>query len=118
MLSLVLNIGFIIAGGLAATVISTLPEAQRHGFLLAPWAGMGIPEWVSMALLATSILIGSIGAAIAYQNGPSGMIGTFDFAYVGFAIFWGVIFFSEVPDVIATFGILLVVGAGVLSLRQ
>lgn len=118
LLSLVLNIGFVIVGGVAAAIILLLPETSRQGFLLAAWAGMGPAEWVSMALLATAILIGSIGAAIAYQNGPPAMIGAFDFAYVGFAVIWGFIFFAEVPDVTSLLGMLLIVGAGILSLRQ
>ncbi|NMG38541.1 EamA family transporter [Chelativorans sp. ZYF759] len=118
MLSLALNFSFVIVGGLAAALILLLPETARHGFLLAPWAGMGAAEWMSMTLLAAAILIGSIGAAIAYQNGPPAMIGTFDFAYVGFAVIWGFVFFAEVPDMTSTLGILLIVGGGILSLRQ
>lgn len=118
MLSLALNIGFVVIGGLAAAIILLLPETARQGFLLAPWAAMGPTEWLSMSLLAAAILIGSIGAAIAYQNGPPAMIGAFDFAYVGFAVLWGVLFFAELPDMISTLGILLIVGAGILSLRQ
>ncbi|MEN5300111.1 hypothetical protein ABE530_17455 [Brucella sp. TWI559] len=71
-----------------------------------------------MGLLTAALLIGSIGAAVAYQNGPPSVIGTFDFAYVGFAVIWGMIFFAEVPDVTSTLGITLIVGAGILSLRQ
>lgn len=118
MLSLALNIGFVIIGGLAAAVILLLPQSARQGFLLAPWAVMGPSEWISMALLAAAILIGSIGAAIAYQNGPPAMIGAFDFAYVGFAVIWGLLFFAEMPDVTSVFGMFLIVGAGILSLRQ
>lgn len=117
-LSLVLNIGFVIVGGLASAAIFLLPETAKQGFLLASWVAMGTAEWVSMLLLATAILIGSIGTVIAYQNGRPAMIGAFDFAYVGFAIIWGLIFFSEVPDVTSTIGLLLIVGAGILSLRQ
>lgn len=118
MLSLALNIAFVAVGAFAAGLIALLPDAARQGFLLAPWAAMGRSEWVSMGLLAAAILIGSIGAAIAYQNGPSAMIGAFDFAYVGFAVIWGVIFFADVPDMVSTFGMILIVGAGILSLRQ
>lgn len=118
MLSLALNIGFVLVGGLAAAVIMLLPDTERQGFLLAPWAVMGPVEWLSMTLLATAILIGSIGAAIAYQNGPPAMIGAFDFAYVGFAVIWGLVFFSDVPDMVSTLGMLLIVVAGILSLRQ
>jgi len=117
-LSLALNIGFIIVGGVAAAIILLLPMEVRQGFLLSPWTPMGKAEWISMGLLAAAILIGSIGAAIAYQNGPPAMIGAFDFAYVGFAVIWSIVFFNEAPDLIASIGMIMIVGAGVLSLRQ
>ncbi|MEA5162607.1 DMT family transporter [Cereibacter johrii] len=117
-LSLALNVGFIIAGGIAACLIWLLPSDMRQGFLLSEWTAMGWGEWVSMGLLAASILIGSIGAAIAYQNGPPAMIGAFDFAYVGFAVLWGIVFFNETPDLIASIGMVMIVGGGILSLRQ
>lgn len=117
-LSLALNSGFIIVGVVAAGIILLLPMELRQGFLLSPWTPMGHAEWTSMGLLAAAILIGSVGAAIAYQNGPPAMIGAFDFAYVGFAVIWGIVFFNETPDLIASVGMILIVGAGVLSLRQ
>jgi len=79
---------------------------------------MGAAEWLSMALMASAILIGSVGTAIAYQNGPPAIIGVFDFAYVGFAVVWGLIFFAEVPDALTLAGIALIVVAGILSVRQ
>ena len=117
-LALALNITFVVVGGTAALFIATLTDEARKGFLLAPWATMGLSEWISMGLLAAAILIGSVGAAIAYQNGPSSMIGTFDFAYVGFAVLWGIIFFADIPDAASMLGMVLIVGAGVLTLRR
>lgn len=76
-LSLALNATFV-AVGVAA--IATLPAATGGGFLAQPWTPMGGREWLAMALLAMVILIGSIGAAIAYQAAPSPVVGTFDFA--------------------------------------
>jgi drug/metabolite transporter (DMT)-like permease len=84
----------------------------------ATGVGMGQAEWLSMSLLAIAILIGSVGAAIAYQNGPPAMVGTFDFAYVGFAVLWSIIFFADIPDAISVLGMVLIVAAGILSLRQ
>lgn len=118
MLSLALNICFVVVGVVAAAVIATIPDESRLGFLLAPWAKLSLSGWVSMGLLAIAILIGSIGAAIAYQNGPSSVIGTFDFAYVGFAVLWGFVFFNEIPDAVSVLGMLLIVAAGFISLRQ
>ncbi|GGH50415.1 EamA family transporter [Frigidibacter albus] len=117
-LSLALNIGFVITGGIAAAGIALLPGEARQGFLLAPWASMGAAEWLSMALLAGALLIGSIGAAIAYQNGPPAVVGAFDFAYVAFAVLWGAVFFAEVPDLTSALGMALIIGAGILSLRS
>ena len=71
-----------------------------------------------MDLLACAILIGSVGAAIAYQNGGLAVIGTFDFACVGFATIWGVVFFAEIPGALSLLGMALIVVAGILSLRQ
>lgn len=117
-LSLALNIGFILVGGVAAAIIALVPMDVRQGFLLSPWTPMGKSEWISIGLLAAAILIGSIGAAIAYQNGPPAMIGAFDFAYVGFAVIWSIVFFNETPDLMASVGMIMIVVAGVLSLRQ
>jgi drug/metabolite transporter (DMT)-like permease len=118
LLSLALNIGFVVTGGLAAAGIALLPAGARQGFLLAPWAGMDGAEWLSMVLLAGALLIGSIGAAIAYQNGPPAVIGAFDFAYVAFAVLWGAVFFADLPDLTSALGMALIVGAGILSLRS
>lgn len=117
-LSLALNVAFVIIGCVAASVILLLPDPLREGFLFARWAEMGSAEWLSMGMLAVAILIGGIGAAIAYQNGPPAIVGTFDFAYVGFAVIWGMIFFAEIPDMTSVLGMSLIVGAGILSLRQ
>ncbi|MEO1612279.1 MAG: hypothetical protein AAFU55_08000, partial [Pseudomonadota bacterium] len=117
-LSIALNIAFILIGGAATAGIAALGLARADGFLTAPWSPMGGAEWLAMALLAAAILIGSVGAAIAYQNGSPAMIGVFDFAYVGFAVIWGLLFFAETPDAYALLGIALIVTAGVLSTRR
>lgn len=118
MLAASLNAAFLIVGAIATGIIVVIFPMPREGFMLAPWAQMGGAEWMSMTLLAAAILIGSVGAAIAYQLGPPSVIGPFDFAYVGFAVLWGLVFFSEVPDALSLIGMTLIVAAGVMSVRQ
>ncbi|MEO0752941.1 MAG: DMT family transporter [Pseudomonadota bacterium] len=113
-----LNAAFILVGAIASMGIWGLGLRQPDGFLLGPWSVMGGAEWVSMLVLSAAILVGSVGAAIAYQNAPPSVVGIFDFAYVGFAVIWGALFFSEIPDGITLAGMALIVLAGVLSLRQ
>lgn len=118
MLSLLLNVTFVVAGLVATAVIGLLVSETRDGFLLGSWAAMGTGEWAAMALLACAILVGSVGAAIAYQNAPPAVIGTFDFGYVAFALVWGLVFFAEVPDIWSLIGMALIVIAGFMVLRQ
>lgn len=70
-------------------------------------------------LLAAAIMIGSVGAAISYQNSPPAVIGAFDFAYVGrLSCHLGYHVFNETLDAIVSIGMIMIVGAGVLPLRQ
>jgi len=121
-LSLTLNLSFITVGLMATALIlvfgDAMPVNGTSAFLFGSWTPMDPKAWMAMALLAVSILIGSIGAAIAYQRGPSSIIATFDFAYVGFATLWGFFFFNEIPDPLALAGMITIVGAGILSVRR
>lgn len=121
-LSLALNVSFVVAG-LAASAWLVLFPATLTGdgagrFLTGSWISMGQNEWLAMVLLTGAILIGSIGTAIAYQIGPPSIVATFDFAYVAFAATWGFLVFAEMPDTLTLVGMALIVGAGVLALRR
>jgi drug/metabolite transporter (DMT)-like permease len=121
-LSLSLNIAFV-SIGLLATVLIALSgapagEAAASPFLFASWSAMGATQWLGMGLLVAAIIIGSVGAAFAYQVGRPATVATFDFAYVGFATVWGMIFFAESPDSVTIAGMLLIVSAGILAVRR
>ena len=121
-LSLWLNISFVGVGAFALLLLKLWnPDADliaSNPFLFGAWTPMWLDEWRVMAILAIAIVIGSIGAAMAYQNGPSSTIATFDFAYVGFATIWGFVLFAEVPGAQVSIGIILIVTAGVIATRQ
>lgn len=118
-LSLSLNVSFITVGLVATLLIAVFgDDAQGPSFLLGEWSPMGGREWFSMTLLAAAAIIGSIGAAIAYQVGPPATISTIDFAYLGFSALWGFLFFAEILDAVSIVGMLLIVVAGVLALRR
>ena len=62
------------------------------------------------------ILIGSVGAAVAYQKGPPGTVAAFDYTYLVFSLIWGGLFFAEWPGVTGLIGIFVIVAAGGLAL--
>ena len=121
-LSLWLNLAFIGVGALALLIVHIWQPSPSNiaanPFLLGDWLPMWIDEWRAMAILAIAISLGSVGAAIAYQVGSPSTIATFDFSYVAFAVIWGIILFSEIPDFITIIGILLIVGGGILAVRN
>lgn len=113
-----LNVSFVVVGGVMSLLVSLSPNATDGGFFLSQWSPMSGLAWLAMTILATSILIGSLGAAIAYQKGPPAIVGIFDFAYVGFAVIWGVVIIGEVPSMGAFAGIALITMAGALSVKR
>lgn len=124
--SLVLALGLnlcLLAVGIAATVALTLWDHGSSGipaypFLLGRWTAMGPREWGVMALLAVLIVAVSTGTAKAYQSGPATIVGTFDYAYLVFAVLWGFLFFSETPDASTVAGMALVCAGGALVLGR
>lgn len=121
-LSLALNLAFIGLGACATLLLSLWPPSgavvESNPFLVGHWIAIGRSETLAIVLLAAAVIVGSVGAAIAYQAGPSSIVATFDFAYLAFAVGWGLLFFTEVPDAITLAGMGLIVIAGLLAVRR
>lgn len=120
-LSIWLNLSMLFTGAVITIALILMPPSSQmiagHEFLIGPWAEMGLTEWSTMGVLAVTIMIGSIGAAYAYQNGAPATIATFDFAYVAFALLWSVALFKDVPNPAGMAGMCLIVFAGILAVR-
>lgn len=121
-LSLWLNASFVGVGALALLILYICnldAEIQAlNPFLLGEWTPMGLDEWRIMALLAIAFVVGSVGAAIAYQKGSPSIIAVYDYSYVAFAVVWGILIFAEVLAPPVTAGIVTIVVAGIISIRQ
>ena len=74
-LAINLNMTFILMGIIATTILMvtdlSIMHKQENPFLLGDWTQMDLNGWLVMAVLAIVITLGSLFAAIAYQNGPS-----------------------------------------------
>ena len=112
-LALSLNIAFILAGaGLGVFA------GQEGSFIFGPWQSLDLELIGVIAALAAAILVGSVSAAIAYQNGPPATVAAFDYSYLVFILIWGAIFFRELPGALSLAGIVIIVAAGILSLPR
>ncbi|WNJ95728.1 DMT family transporter [Vibrio ruber] len=121
-LSLWLNLTMLALGLLATVLLYTVGASaeMKHAqpFLFGSWSSIDTAEIAALAVLIISILIGSTGAAYAYQKGRPATIATFDFAYVAFATMGGILMFGEHPTFRGLAGITLIVVAGILAVRS
>ena len=121
-LALSLNLMFVLTGALATVVLAVWgpDEATRlaNSFLLGEWTQLDARGWGAMTVLGIVVVIGSLFAAIAYQNGPPSVVASFDYSYLAFSALWGLVFFAEVPDALTVLGMVMIAGAGLVAVRE
>jgi len=113
MLAIALNVAFIVCG-----VILGMFAGSDGSFVLGQWQVVNLKLLGTIAILALVIVVGNVGAAIAYQKGPPVTIAIFDYAYLVFSLMWGIVFFSDFPDFIAVIGIGAITIAGYVVMRR
>jgi drug/metabolite transporter (DMT)-like permease len=87
-------------------------------FLLGGWVKIGTLEIIALVILATTILVGNIFGAIGYQIASPHIVAPFDYFYLIFSVLWGVLFFSEFPNMTTVIGMVLITSAGLITIRQ
>ena len=117
-----LNLALLAVGAVATALLAIWRPAQAvmsfYPFLFGHWMAMGPQEYGVIAILAGLMLAISLGLAKAYQSAPPAVIATFDYSYLPFSVFWGVILFADMPDVPTVAGMLMIAAAGFLVIRE
>ena len=74
------------------------------------------PSATDVALMLTVAIAGTTGQLAliqAFTKGEAAMLAPYSYTGLAFAAFWGVVFFSEIPDFWTIIGSLVIAGAGV-----
>ena len=97
-----------------------IPSPPWASFILGPWHNLSSGDWLIILALSVLIIGIAVGLAKAYQSPHPEVIATFDFSYMIFAVFWGFVFFGEVPGSWTLVGMALIItgGLGVLVMRD
>lgn len=117
-LALIFNMMALLLGGGAVLAGLAAGGEAAPGLFAASWHPMEVGQWAMIVLLSGTMLVGSIGTAIAYQSGPPSVVSTWDFSYLAFAVLWGVVLFGERLDIASMLGIGLIALAGIIVLRR
>ena len=114
-LALGVSLAFVLFGASGVVILESLqPTSLAHewpylfvGWNPLTWAGTGL-------ILACSVLnlSANIGLAKAYQSAESSWLAPFDYSYLIFATFWGVVMWGDVPDVLSFTGMAMIAGSG------
>lgn len=113
-----LNIAFLILGilgSLSIHVLGTNAVSPADAFLFGQWQPLHAKEWVMIAVLAALMLTMAVGVAKAYQSPHPEIIATVEYSYIIFAVFWGYVFFGEVPDGWSLTGMALITLGGLMT---
>lgn len=118
-LALWLNITCLAFGLAIGAVRGVIVKPEWAGFIFGPWHSMAGGDWGMILVLSVLIIGIAIGLARAYQSPRPEVIATFDYSYMIFVVFWGYVFFGEVPDLWTLAGMALISagGLGVLMIR-
>jgi len=121
-LSMALNIAFIVVGGIASLVLLQMDlspdRVAVNPFLFGGWTDLDGMSWAALAILGAAMLVGSVFAAIAYQTGASSTVSAFDYSYLAFSAVWGLLFFAETPDMLTVTGMAMIATAGIIAVRS
>lgn len=116
MLALWLNLACGATGLALGALRGLIPGTAATGFILGPWQPMQTEDWMLILVLSILIIGIAIGLARAYQSPRPEVIAAFDFAYMIFVVFWGYVFFRELPDQWTLIGMILIAAGGLAVL--
>ena len=105
-------LGLLITTGLA--VFELAPDmAVQWPYLFTGWHPL---EGTVLAIIAACSCLNvtaNIGLSKAYQSAESSWLAPFDYSYLIFATFWGIVMWNDVPDQWSFTGMAMIAGAGI-----
>lgn len=114
-LALGVSVAFVTVGAVGIAVMETVKPAalaESWPYLFVGWNPLSLE--VAGLILACSMLnlVSNIGLAKAYQSAESSWLAPFDYSYLIFATFWGVVMWNDFPDLLSFTGMAMIAGSG------
>lgn len=113
---------YLVFSGLAGLLMHDLAvEADAHAaaqFLMSGWVMPQAGHLALMALCGVIAAAGFYGLTQAYRLAPPSAVAPFEYTGMTWGILWGYVFWSEVPDVMAIGGMVVIVAAGVYIINR
>ncbi|MEM7598264.1 MAG: DMT family transporter [Pseudomonadota bacterium] len=108
---------YIIGGGLVGAVFAIAPMDSPHAsldFLFREWVWPAPGDWVLLVVIGGTAAAGFFCLAQAYRLAEASVVTPFEYTAMPWAVLWGWIFFSELPDTATWIGLSMIISAGLL----
>ncbi|MEM8649761.1 MAG: DMT family transporter [Pseudomonadota bacterium] len=123
-LSMVIVVNFVyfivgVFGVIAIFAIApAVPETGVYAFLLRGWEAPDLQQ--SFFFLVTAIIVLNLAFAStnAYSNVEAALVAPFEYVALPMAVFWGIIFWGDWPDLYAWAGIALIFSGGIFLIYR
>ena len=93
-------------------------EHPSLAFLTRPWSTDNNADLLIMAALGVNAALGFYFLNKAYLSAPASKIAPFEYTYIMWAVFFGYVFWSELPAYNVVIGIVLLVGSNLYILHR
>ena len=114
-LALGVSLAFILIGILGIAVLEIFRPvklAQDWPYLFVGWNPLSWPIVGIIVACSMLNLTANIGLAKAYQSAESSWLAPFDYTYLIFATFWGIVMWADIPDMMSITGMVLIAASG------
>lgn len=114
-MALALNI-CLLAAGITISALGYLQSNLTGGsFISNYFSSLGLRGWGLISVLAALMVGIGLSLAAAYKMAPPAVIASFDYSYLIFATFFGMLLFAERPELSTLLGMGMIASAGLLS---
>lgn len=116
-MTLITVVFFIIAGAILALIFSQVDGSPSHpslAFLYRGWATPTMQDWLMLMALGLISGVGFFALSQAYLLAEASVVTPFEYSYLPWSVFWGIMIFGSYPAWNTWVGIILIVGAGLL----
>ena len=114
-LALGVSVAFVILGSVGIAAMETIQPAalaQSWPYLFTGWSPLSLATAALILACSTLNLVANLGLAKAYQSAESSWLAPFDYSYLIFATFWGVVMWADVPDLWSFVGMAMIAASG------
>ncbi|MEM6588879.1 MAG: DMT family transporter [Pseudomonadota bacterium] len=108
---------YIIGGGLVGVLFVVMPVTSPHpslDFLFREWTMPAAQDWLLLAIIGGTAAAGFFCLAQAYRLAEASVVTPFEYTAMPWAVLWGWVFFSDLPDTATWLGLTMIIAAGLL----